>query len=30
MNNLQTYADAQLQDVDQVQGGYIVIQDNIL
>ena len=30
MNNIQTYTDVQIQDVDQVQGGYIVIQDNIL
>ena len=31
MDNLQTYADAQLQDVDmdQIQGGYVIIADII-
>ena len=30
MNNLQNYSDAQIQDVDQVQGGYIIIEDEIM
>ena len=30
MDNLQNYSGTQIQNIDQIQGGYIVIQDEIV
>ena len=30
MDKFQDFADAQIQDLDQVQGGYVIIEDHVI